>query len=728
MAYYQRYKKPVFWKNILPCFIAGAIFSSIVHYGCDDDIVDPPESVNNPPTAYLEVEPTQGQAPLEATFKIWGEDPDGIEDIGKYILEVTNPPDTLRIEKVNPFDTTLTLTHQGRYHAKAIVEDKGGETGSPAKSLRDTTEVFLHVDDVYTSAQLTGHPEFPVDIKYSSSSGDIDEVLLSIYRNNEPEPLLTKTITDKNFEKTFTYDEHGITKGFYEFEFKPTNPEFAHLERKDTVTVPDYPIQFYIQQLPEIDEGSQNSLNLEEKLWDPNPKGNPVSLTGARSTDGRTSVSVNGYEINITAMYDITEIPGVSGNVDFVKYGIEIEARSADGKTSATKTIDGGEIHNLLDVSGFLEDNEQHLPAQGPVKIFHYSETPLEGYKYNRETGFYLKNLGVGQTDSQGFFSKRLEHRVSDLKSIGDGRILVQARHIEPGTQTPKSYVRTKNIPAKDHQNLMMRVVPYEGLHRLSDVGVTPEDFRRHIAEVSARETLHDPPQTDPINWNPILRKWDLGIDPDARESLEEIIISKTHYDPEIEAFFNDETVDRIKSRLTEPEDWGDWFYGKITPDMITIVENHPAPWELPNDGRGKIYILPNIRSTGPSSIFPFEGYILRSTVNMKTDEDGYFLDGIRPRDGWRHFLHEGGHVSGQFGHAWTFDSDHPVEGRLSVMARAPASHVKTLLLIDLKQGKLRYEKSYIHGQGTIITYDNWGNKNYILGVNDVAGLKFFDE
>jgi len=112
----------------------------------------------------------------------------------------------------------------------------------------------------------------------------------------------------------------------------------------------------------------------------------------------------------------------------------------------------------------------------------------------------------------------------------------------------------------------------------------------------------------------------------------------------------------------------------------------------------------------------------------MKTDEDGYFLDGIRPRDGWRHFLHEGGHVSGQFGHAWTFDSDHPVEGRLSVMARAPASHVKTLLLIDLKQGKLRYEKSYIHGQGTIITYDNWGNKNYILGVNDVAGLKFFDE
>jgi hypothetical protein len=364
-----------------------------------------------------------------------------------------------------------------------------------------------------------------------------------------------------------------------------------------------------------------------------------------------------------------------------------IQIGSEQGGTSTTKVK--GTIYDLLDVQGFLEDNEQHLRQPGIVKI------------HNINNG---NNVEIGEmsVDNSGQFNKRFNKRIVDLTDS----ILIQGRKIDPLTGQEQSYIRTIKLPRGDVNGLEMVVVPYDGL---GENGITPEDFSRHMREVLTADGTNGKGTVDALTLNPIITKWDFGIDPKANNSLEEIIISKHPNDSTVNAYFSQTTADNIKNRILDPNDMGSWFRGKITdPNQIRIVENYDVS-QLGEEGKIDYYPSKN-QNTGSFSLdfYTDINYISFGIVIVSTNSSGEITSpGL--------LAHEAGHASGLIGHAEILPQEKTIMRRVLINA-----NYSTPRFADIKTAKAIYEDTYIHGQGR--------NPDGLLRVDDILGFKWADE
>jgi len=150
-------------------------------------------------------------------------------------------------------------------------------------------------------ASQTAELKDKVNIKYSVELEHIEKPELRVLKDSRE--ILSKTINDPNYSKLFSYENNkDITKRDYTFIL---NWETGADTTK--IKIPDYSIQFNLSGIDSgVNEGGKEVIDLEGRLKDPNPEGNPVFLSNARTLDGKTSVSVNGYELTINAMDNVS--------------------------------------------------------------------------------------------------------------------------------------------------------------------------------------------------------------------------------------------------------------------------------------------------------------------------------------------------------------------------------------------------------------------------------------
>jgi hypothetical protein len=671
---------------------------------------EPPE--NYPPTVYISVDPASGEVPLSCRIQVWGEDPDGIDDIVSYSLEI--PLLDVNNSSPAPIDTILTFAEAGDFTVWGTVVDGG--------DLTDLTSVDVIVSPVpEPSVSQTAELQNFTEISYQATLENLDEADLVVRRDGVT--VFQTAITAPDYARLFTYQENSqIIKGNYQFTLswdEPASKEkpaskniLTRLGKKlrsiisprrsrDNSDIINLEIPNYLPEqnnsgLPtQIDEGHQTILNLEDRLSDKNPEDNPVLLRNAESIDGEIQVNVDGYNITVHSIQDISQNEN---------YQVETEFGSQTGGIN-TSTITGT-IFDLLRVHGFLEDTEMHSRNQGIIKVYDW-----HGQYNNQMTHEFFTLLGEINVDASGEFNQRLEHRVSNLQDY----IFIQGRMVNPSTGEPESYLRRFKFPKGDISNLLIRVVPYEGLFPLSQNSITPEDFRRHVGEVSS-QAAHDNPIPNPLNRDNLVKKWDFGEDPNALQSFAEVIISKAN--PDTLGFFNQQTAESMRTRILDPNAVGSLFAGKITnPNQVSIVEDY-GPMILPDD-LGKIIIYPEQNSPYCGKAYfgnaDSDSYLDYGRILLKTNNDGtlFLSDGLI-------LSHEMGHVSGLHGHAWTLSTP------LTVMrASLGGGFPPDPRIADKKLGRLLYEDTYLQGTGTCIGFND---DIYQLITNDIITLNWLDE
>jgi Tol biopolymer transport system component len=134
-----------------------------------------------------------------------------------------------------------------------------------------------------------------VDIDYSARLTGISSATRTITRNGTQ--IASRTITYSPFTETLS----GMERGDYRFDLTA-----GTLSDSDSLTIPNYdPTANFASletNLNERYEGSSKTYNLESLIVDKNPEDRPVPITEARSLDGKTSVSVDGYNLTISAI------------------------------------------------------------------------------------------------------------------------------------------------------------------------------------------------------------------------------------------------------------------------------------------------------------------------------------------------------------------------------------------------------------------------------------------
>ncbi|MCH8945475.1 MAG: hypothetical protein IIA85_00960 [Nanoarchaeota archaeon] len=285
-----------------------------------------------------------------------------------------------------------------------------------------------------------------IDIRYCATLNNVSSATRIISRNEIE--IDRKTITASSCETL-----EGLTKGDYKFDLTASNVTPHSIERE----VPNY--------APELDLSSidPSALNFYEDTevrigfpapTDKNPEDNPVLIT-ASSPDGKTNPRIlTGNELVIT------NNQGETGD-----YTIEINYGSVQGGEGNANL--NGNIANLTDIIGQLQDNETDLGKPGFVKVYSLEKV-------------LLKEV---ETDVSGNFSLRIPNPVSGY--------FLQARILENNNWN--SYIRTREFNnGEDKENLIIRSVPYDNL---AENQITPEQFKAHMSEIQ------------PIGY---IRKWDL--------------------------------------------------------------------------------------------------------------------------------------------------------------------------------------------------------------------------
>ena len=294
------------------------------------------EEENYAPEARLEVNPTYGEAPLEVRMKVTGTDADGVNDIYWYNLNVNNQ----NIKRKYPIDTTITFPNSGVVKVYGEVVDSKNQI---AKTNPVSVEVYGK-PFIEQSASLFND----IEIKYTVTLSRVDKAELKV--NREGVLLLTEEVKDINksgidYSKTFNNAVDGITKGNYEFVLKSEN-----LEKKNSVVVPNYNPTSNIGNIKiDLDEESDITTTLPTPL-DKNPEDNPVAIKSAKSLDGKTELTLNGYDLKIKAL------PNYIG-----AYQVEIEYGSTAG--GLEKAVLQGQIieDTRIEVNPFESSDENGI-------------------------------------------------------------------------------------------------------------------------------------------------------------------------------------------------------------------------------------------------------------------------------------------------------------------------------------------------------------------------------
>jgi hypothetical protein len=647
--------------------VAGATFFLA---SCKESPVEPLR--NSPPNSTLEVSPLSGVSPLEVRIRGRATDPDGIEDIASYKTVIRNSvnSDSLVFTK-NPMDTTLTLTtpsgiEKTVYNIKSRAVDKKGAENSKETNV----EVYHPLPSVSQKATLQDR----VNIKYEATIKNLNEAHLDVSKNGSA--ILSRTIKDPGYSEIFSYSgDTSITKGNYDFVLK-----WKTLAGKDTSNTTSMSIPNYYPDLDfsglqaEMDEGGEVILDLESLLEnaDTNPEDNPVPLISATSLDGKTSESINGKIINVKSLVD---------KVGDYKVAIQI---GSDAGEKNTRTLNGV-IYDLLDIEGFLEDNEQHLRQPGIVRVYD-GEIDIATGKNRR--------LGEINVNSLGEFSSRFNYRVKDLVDS----LLISGRKIENGIE--RSYVRTIKLPRADQRGLTLRVVPYDGL---AENGISVGDFKKSMLELFPRGV---PTRFD--------FDGEFIKDIPGFRGLEGIEILS--HDPRGTQYgvFTPEEQNRIKNKILDQSDINGIIGNyRIKPEQILI--GNRGNFTL--DSTQQVYSI--IPKQGwiifaPNSVMPVAGFadkgklgklVSRGTIYVAPD--ALFNMGV--------FSHEAGHMFLGDGHITSINPDKSI-----MNVSTGLSTISTTGPADKKAGKMIYEP-------TFMVFPQTGYP-HVDNLENLLGLKWADE
>ena len=623
---------------------------------CGDGPIEP--KIDEMPKAVSPyIGPTEGMAPHSVEVRYSCIDDKGISE---YSLSGSK----IIYRGKNPIDTILTFTEPGNSQLKVECTDTKGQTASYGPIA---INVSPQPPPTKSFSQSSAVPEDSLRVTYSATAMEnLDSAKVRVQRDE----IMVDSMVIKKSQIPFTktYDVPGA------YRFISDIPGL----KPDTTTgaVKDYIPVINLSSIPadslSMNEGDSVSINLESRIKnsDPNPGDNPVIIDNIIS-DGKVSVNRNGYDLVFSSVDDSTGA-----------WKADIVLKNSRGKTS-TATLQGGRIYDLLDVSGFLEDAETHQRVPGIVNVFNFSNTRTAGYD-STEVG-YLKLLDSIPVSTSGSFSKKLEHRIADLTED----ILIRARWIENGKDS--SYIRTMKFPKGDKRDLPLRVTPYTGL---VENGITPEDFRRHAAEVLSARTIENPDTVGSMNWNPIILKWN--------SEGPEVIVSRSYCNSTCDStqgYFNSTTADSIARRFLDSSGLGAWV-GRI---KNVRIENG---WEIetPLDyGRLVVYPEKGVVGFTNANDETEDGYLDIAEIHVGVDDSGNLSSSVV-------IGHEGGHASGLPGHAWRLPATKTTSKKSGNISTIP-------LFADVKLAKSRNEDSYKHGEGNI-SARNWLGLKYVLGLN----------
>jgi hypothetical protein len=418
------------------------------------------------------------------------------------------------------------------------------------------------------------------------------------------------------------------------------------------------------------------------KNADPNPENNPVPLTDATPTDGKTEVSFSGDKITIKG------IDGKTGD-----YQVRVDFGSDDGgRGSATIA---GYAYDLLDVQGVLQDNETHSTQPGIIRVY-------DG-KIDSTTGTN-RRIGEIPVNASGQFNTRFNFRVEDL----DNYLSVAGKKVENGTQ--ESFVRTMKLPKSDQKGLILRVVPYTGL---AENGITPEDFRQFMYD---------------LNWNEeIPLRFDFNgefiKDIPGFHGLEGIqILSENPFGVQY-GTFSSATQQQVESKILDENDINGIIGSyRIKPEQI-FIGNSPAHftldgtvmgidsnWVIPDPGWIIVTPRSDMRIAGTSISYQKKEIVSHGTITKGTIyiiPDAIINIGI--------FSHEFEHMFDGPGISVIISPDKTIMNQSTGL-----STISTTGPADKKVGKVNYEPSFM-------VFPQAGYP-HVDSLENILGLKFPDE
>ena len=192
-----------------------------------------------------------------------------------------------------------------------------------------------------------------VEINYSATLSNVDKAQLNVKK--EGVSISTEQISDvsssgADYQKTYTYSINpNITKGNYEFVITSDN-----LEKKNSVQIQNYkPTGNFNALEMNLMQGGELDIILPTPS-DKNPEDNPVGFANAKSLDGKTSLTLNEYNLKIKALSNYTG-----------GYQIELEYGSTGGgleKSVLTGNIIG---NGKILINPFVQPNDSTLNWYG---------------------------------------------------------------------------------------------------------------------------------------------------------------------------------------------------------------------------------------------------------------------------------------------------------------------------------------------------------------------------
>jgi len=400
--------------------------------GCSSTTeIKPPPIIKSPPINSLYISPNSGISPLEVRVK--GKCTSQ-NNINSYKVILNGNVITTR----NPIDTSVIITGNSSFSSEC--EDVIGNI---------TKSGPINVQVLQPSFSQTATLENYVDIGYNANLQNISQATRKTFRNDSL--INTKTITGPNYFETLTSNPKGKT--CFVLEALGVNPDTS------CVTVPNYK--------PTLDtSGIQANLNEGDSMYvalrapvDRNLEDNPVPFIFARALDGKTQVGISNGSLKIKTIGDSTGIYRVQVGFGTPQRGID-------------SSVVQGNIYDLPDISGNLENNETHQRIQGTMRFY-----TINGR--NDTIPLLTKtsdSLGNNITNPDGSFRFKINRRSSDLTDI-----LLQTRQGTPGNYS--GFVRSISLPPKDTSGVLIRAIPY------FPYDANPGVFRQFMQELAGEYT-----------------------------------------------------------------------------------------------------------------------------------------------------------------------------------------------------------------------------------------------
>jgi len=328
-----------------------------------------------------------------------------------------------------------------------------------------------------------------------------------------------------------------------------------------------------------------------------------------REDAGEEIASVNDYKIDTNHTFNEAG--------DFDLYGIVTDSEGLSATKKISMSVNQESEEDYVDISGILQDNEKDTGRVGEIKVYDDRTDNLDG------TFTYSNFLGETNSDSNGNFSLTLNKEV-------DANDKIYVRAVINSFDNPTSYIRTKELPAKDltlnqgfskdnpaqsvnnlYERGVMRCVPFDGdlsyddnledvyENKLKDNQTARENFITHMRRVN-----FDASCTGRSSNEHQLKKWNYGEIPDNwwQPVFKGIEVSSD--------YFSEEQYQNFKNAVANS-------YHINASEIASKIErgtSHQYGTICTDYGWGEVFDINNSPTGGPAAI----------TFEQKGIDDGY--------------------------------------------------------------------------------------------------------